>query len=453
MNKMFGTNGVRGTINEELTVNMVLNLGRAIGSVLGTGRIALARDSRMGGVMFSRVMAGGLLSTGCSIIDLGLVPTPTLQFMVPRLNCVAGVMVTASHNPPEFNGIKVMGSNGIEVSRETEGQIEDKYHSGEFTVASWKNIGQIDYDDSSLGQYLAGIKSHLDVEAIRDRALTVVVDCANSVGAQATPRLLRELGCKVVSLNSQLDGTFPGRNPEPIPDNIVELGRMVKSTGADIGIAHDGDADRATFVDETGTVLWGDQSLALIMSRVLSQKPGSTMVTPVSSGKLIEDVAKQTGAKIDWTVVGSVVVSHRLAEIKGDLGGEENGGVFYPPHQSVRDGAMTAAQIVEIVATEGKTLSQLVRELPRYFSTKVKVPIPPDKKEAILKHLLDATDGMSRITMDGVKILYDDGWILIRASGTEPLYRSFAEGKTQASADKLCKIGVDMLNKAIEEAQ
>jgi phosphomannomutase/phosphoglucomutase len=257
----------------------------------------------------------------------------------------------------------------------------------------------------------------------------------------------------VVSLTSQLDGTFPGRNPEPIPENIVELSRMVEAAGADMGIAHDGDADRATFVDENGTVLWGDQSFALIASHVLSKNPGSTLVTPVSSGKLIEDVAKQAGAKIDWTVVGSVVVSHRLEEIDGDLGGEENGGVFYPPHQSVRDGAMTAAQIVEIVATEGKPLSQLVGELPQYFNTKVKVPVPLDKKEAILRAILEFTDGMERITMDGVKLLYDEGWILIRASGTEPLYRSFAEGKTQEIADKLCKIGVDMIQKAIKEVQ
>jgi len=453
MNKMFGTNGIRGIINEELTVDLVLNLGRAIGSVLGPGRIALGRDSRMGGEMYRSGLTAGLLSTGCSVTDLGLIPTPTLQFMVPRLNCVAGVMITASHNPPEFNGIKVIGANGIEVSRETEGQIEVKYHSGEFTVADWKSIGHVDFDDSALNQYLTGIKSHLDVESIRNRNLTVVIDCANSVGAQATPQLLRDLGCKVVSLNSQLDGTFPGRNPEPIPDNIVELSRTVRSIGADIGIAHDGDADRATFVDETGTILWGDQSFALIATRVLSRKLGSTLVTPVSSGRLIEDIVKQAGAKIDWTVVGSVVVSHRLAEINADIGGEENGGVFYPPHQPVRDGPMTAAQIIEIVATEGRSLSQLVRKLPVYFSTKVKVPVPPEKKDSILKTLIDFTEGMDRITMDGVKILYDEGWILIRASGTEPLYRSFAEGRTQETADTLCQIGVDMINNAIEKSK
>jgi len=453
MNKMFGTNGIRGLTNEELTVDLMLKLARAIGTVLGPGQIALARDSRMGGEMFCRVVSAGICSTGCSVTDLGLVPTPTLQFMVPRLDCVAGVMVTASHNPPEFNGIKVIGRNGIEVSRDIETQIETKYHTGDFTVTDWKNIGQVNHNDSALHQYLIGIKSHVDIESIRNRNLTVIIDGANSVGAQATPQLLRELGCKVISINSQLDGSFPGRNPEPTPENIFELSRAVKSTGADIGIAHDGDADRATFVDETGRVLWGDQTFALIASRVLSKKSGSTLVTPVSSGRLIEDVVKQAGATIDWTVVGSIVVSHRLAEINGDLGGEENGGVFYPPHQPVRDGAMTAAQIIEIVAIEGKALSQLVEELPVYFNTKVKVPVPSDKKEVILQLILELTEKMDRITRDGVKILYDEGWLLIRPSGTEPLYRCFAEGKTQETADKLCKIGVDFINKAIKKTQ
>ncbi|MFW9869816.1 MAG: phosphoglucosamine mutase [Candidatus Thorarchaeota archaeon] len=450
---MFGTNGIRGIINEDLTVEMVLNLGKSIGSVLGPGLIAIARDSRMGGEMYSRALSAGLLSTGCSVTDIGLVPTPTLQFTVPRLNCVAGVMVTASHNPPKFNGIKVIGPDGIEVAPEVESDIETKYHTGESLMVDWNSIGHFNQDESALDHYLTGIRSHLDVESIRNSKLTVVVDCANSVGAQVTPQLLRGLGCKVISLNSQLDGKFPGRNPEPLPENIVELGRMVKAAGADIGIAHDGDADRATFVDETGRVLWGDQSFALIASRILSRKTGSVLVTPVSSGRLIEDVAVQAAAKIDWTVVGSVVVSHRLAEINGDLGGEENGGVFYPPHQPVRDGAMTAAQIVEIVATEGKTLSQLVDELPVYFSTKVKVPVPSDKKKAILQDLLNQTEKLNRITMDGVKIIYDEGWILIRPSGTESLYRSFAEGKTQETADRLCKIGVDMINEAVMKAK
>ncbi|MHA2379438.1 MAG: hypothetical protein ACXADS_09170 [Candidatus Thorarchaeota archaeon] len=209
-----------------------------------------------------------------------------------------------------------------------------------------------------------------------------------------------------------------------------------------------GDADRATFVDETGRVLWGDQSFALIASRVLAMKHGSTLVTPASSGRLIEDVARKAGAKIDWTVVGSVVVSHRLEETGAELGGEENGGVFYPAHQPVRDGAMTTTQVVEIIALEDKTLSQLVSELPAYFNTKVKVPVPQEKKEALLEALLDLSKDMNRITLDGVKIIHDDGWILIRPSGTEPLYRCFAEGKTQETANRLSEEGVELIERA-----
>ncbi len=445
---MFGTNGVRGIINKDITVELALRLSRAIGTVLGPGTIAVARDSRMGGEMFTHAIMAGLTSTGCSVINLGPTPTPTLQYMVPRLACVAGVMVTASHNPPRFNGIKVIGANGIEASRETEDQIEAVYHSNQFNIAEWNKIGEVTTNATAIDEYLEGIKSHVDVDKIREKKLKVVVDGANSVGSLVTPRLLRELGCWVISINSQLDGTFPGRNPEPIPENLVDLSSAVVSMKADLGIAHDGDADRATFVDETGRVLWGDQSFALIASRVLAKKPGSTLVTPVSSGRLIEDIARKAGAKIDWTEVGSVVVSHRIEEIRAELGGEENGGVFYPDHQPVRDGAMTASQIVEMIASEGKSLSQLVSELPTYFNTKVKVPVPQEKKERLLEALLNLTKDMDRITLDGVKIVRDDGWILLRPSGTEPLYRCFAEGKTQEIADHLSEEGVKLIEQA-----
>jgi phosphomannomutase/phosphoglucomutase len=432
-----------------MTTDMALDISRAAGTVLDVGNVAIARDSRMGGEMLSRAVTAGLLSTGCSVIDIGPVPTPTLQFMVPRLGCVGGIMVTASHNPPEFNGIKVMGPDGIEVSREVESRIEETYFGKTFRVATWNRIGTVGSYDRAVREFIDGVKRHIDIQRTQQRKLTVVVDCANSVGSLVTPQLMRELGCKIFSINSQLDGTFPGRNPEPIPENLVELSRAVVSIGADIGIAHDGDADRATFVDEKGQVLWGDQSFALIASRVLGKKPGSTLVTPVSSGRLIEDIVKQTGARIVWTEVGSVVVSHKLKEIGADLGGEENGGVFYPPHQPVRDGAMTAAQVVETLATGKESLSELIEELPRYASSKTKVPVPAEKKDHILNMLLRMTEGQNRVTLDGVKLIYDEGWILMRPSGTEPLWRCFAEGKSQKTADKLCQQGMKLIQEAI----
>ncbi len=448
--KLFGTNGVRGLINDTMTVDLVLNLGKAIGTVLGPGKVVVGRDARKGGEMFSRAAISGLLSTGCSVIDIGPAPTPTLQFVVPRLYCIAGIIVTASHNPAEFNGIKAMGANGIEVSRECEREIESVLRSGSYTIADWQNIKSVTSEKTAIRQHIDGIMSHIDTESIKKRNLTVIVDSANSVGALVTPTLMRDLGCKVVSLNSQLDGSFPGRPPEPSPENVVELLRTVKSVGADIGIAHDGDADRATFVDENGRVVSGDQSLAIIAARILSRKQGSILVTPISSGKLIEDIVEKAGGKIDWTVVGSVDVSHRVGEIDADLGGEENGGVFYPPHQSVRDGSMTSALIVEIMSSENKMLSELVRELPVYHTEKQKLKIPIEKMNSLAEKLLTLTKDQERITIDGIKLIQDEGWILLRPSGTEPLYRIFAEGKTVEIAKKLSKIGTDLIERAMK---
>ncbi|MEM2141830.1 MAG: phosphoglucosamine mutase [Candidatus Thorarchaeota archaeon] len=435
MGVLFGTNGVRGTINEGLTADIVLRLSAAVGSTLGPGLVSVSGDARMGREMFQRAAVAGLLSTGCSVVDIGPAPTPVLQYITPRLGCVAGIMVTASHNPAQYNGIKVLGHDGIEVDRNIETEIEAVFTSRRFRIATWRDIGEVIQERSAIRRYIEAIKGLVDTEAIRRRRLKVVVDGANSVGALVTPTLLRELGCKVVSINSQLDGHFPGREPEPIPQNLETLRACVRAVGADLGVAHDGDADRATFVDETGQVLWGDQSFAIVASRKL--KPGSLLITPVSSGRLIEDVVNNASARIEWTKVGSVVVSHRIVQTGADLGGEENGGVFYPRHQPVRDGPMTVALIAEIMSLENRTLSGIVAELPRYYSRKSKLVVPLDRREKTLEALMELTRGEKRVTIDGVKVIREEGWFLMRPSGTEPIWRCFAEGKQEQTAESL----------------
>ncbi|MGY5852645.1 MAG: phosphoglucosamine mutase [Candidatus Thorarchaeota archaeon] len=450
MGQLFGTNGVRGLINKDFTSQVVMDLGRAIGTVLGPGNMTIARDVRMGGMMFSYALVSGLLSTGCSVVEIGLAATPVLQFAVCDIGCQAGVVVTASHNPPEYNGLKVMGSNGVEVSRDVENTIEEVYFSKRFRQASWPQIGTHRRNQTSIHNYVEAMKTHVETEKIAQRKLTVVIDCGNSVGALTTPRLLRDLGCRVISLNSQLDGNFPSRNPEPLPENLGELQNTVLHVGADIGIAHDGDADRSTFVDETGEFVAGDQSFALLVKHLLSGKKRPILVTPVSSGQLIEDVANQVDAEIIWTEVGSVVVTHKLIETNGDFGGEENGGVFYPPHQPVRDGAMTAALVLDAIVHRDLTLSEIVRELPVYHTKKTKIPVPPEKKDDILNAILSLTEDENRVTLDGVKIVYENGWILLRPSGTESLWRIFSESSSEASAEQLCSYGIDILNQAID---
>ena len=218
-----------------------------------------------------------------------------------------------------------------------------------------------------IREYIEAIKTHVNVEEIKKRSFRVVVDPGNGVGALAAPQLLRELGCKVFTINANIDGTFPSRPSEPKPENLSDLAAVVKAVNADFGVAYDGDSDRAIFVDENGTIHWGDRTFALIEKEFLKQNPGETIVTPVSSSSLVKDIAEAYNGEVIWTKVGSVDVSYKMKEINAKLGGEENGGVFYGPHQPVRDGAMTTALILDILAKTGRKLSELLNELPKYF--------------------------------------------------------------------------------------
>jgi len=274
---------------------------------------------------------------------------------------------------------------------------------------------------------------HVNVEEIRKKHFRVVVDPGNGVGSLAAPRLLRELGCKVFTINANVDGTFPSRPSEPKPENLGDLAAVVKAVNADFGVAYDGDADRAIFVDENGTIHWGDKTFALIEKEFLKQNPGEVIVTPVSSSSLIKDIAKVYNGEVVWTKVGSVDVSHKMKEINAKLGGEENGGVFYGPHQPVRDGAMTTALILDILAKTGRKLSELLNELPTYFIEKDKVECPDNLKEKVLKVLYEELEkeNLKFDTIDGAKIWFEDSSILVRPSGTEPIFRLYAEAKSR----------------------
>jgi len=280
----------------------------------------------------------------------------------------------------------------------------------------------------------------VNTSEIAEKKYHVVVDAANSVGGLVAPQLLRELGCKVTTINANIDGTFPGRMPEPRPENLKEMAATVKAVGADLGVAFDGDADRSIFVGENGEIYWGDKTFALIEKQFLIENPNAKIVTPVSSSTLVRDVAEAYKGEIIWTKVGSVTVSQTMKEVKAKLGGEENGGVFYGPHQAVRDGAMTTALILDIMAKTGKKLSELIAEQPQYFIEKGKVECSEDNKEKVHRKLLEQVKGANVSTIDGVKIWFEDkSVILVRPSGTEPTYRLYAEAKTQEKALKLIK--------------
>lgn len=436
--RLFGTNGIRGVVNEELTSEMAIKIGSAIGTFFQCGNLIVGYDGRTSSPMLARAVIAGLNATGCNVFFAGMAPTPALQYAVKKHKADGAVIITASHNPPEYNGIKVVWNDGIELSRKQEIKIEDIFFDDKICYSEWNSLGATRNLLGVIDDYINAIKRHIDVARIEKRHYHVVVDAANSVGGLAAPRLLRELGCKVTTINANIDGTFPGRMPEPRPENLKNLALTVKAVNADLGVAFDGDADRSIFVDEQGEIHWGDKTFALVEKHFLEDNPGEKIVTPVSSSTLIKDVADAYGGEIVWTKVGSVTVSQTMKNLNIKLGGEENGGIFYGPHQSVRDGAMATALILDIMAKTGEKLSKLLEELPKYFIEKGKVKCQPKLKEKVLEKLTKQLQALNITTIDGVKIWFEDkSAILMRPSGTEPIYRLYAEAKTKEKATQL----------------
>jgi phosphomannomutase/phosphoglucomutase len=436
--KLFGTNGIRGVVNRELNPELATAIGCAIGTYFHCGNLLVGYDARTSSPMLAKAVISGLNAAGCNVLFAGIAPTPALQYAVKNRKLDGGVIITASHNPPEYNGIKVLWNDGVEISREQEIEIENIFFNKKVRYVEWDEIGDVQALTGVIDEYVEAIKKHVDAAKIASKHYHVVVDAANSVAALAIPKLLRDLGCRVTTINANIDGTFPFRPPEPRPENLQDLALTVKAVGADLGVAFDGDADRSIFVDENGEIHWGDKTFALVEKHFLLRNPGEKIVSPISSSTLVKDIAEAYGGEIVWTKVGSVIVSHTMKKLNAKLGGEENGGIFYGPHQPVRDGGMATALILGIMAETGEKLSNLLAGLPKYFIEKGKVECPEHLKGEVLEKLIEQTKGLNPNTIDGVKIWFEDkSSILVRPSGTEPLYRLYAEAKTKEKASRL----------------
>lgn len=421
-------------------LDFVINLSEAVGTYYGSGEVLVGRDGRLSGPAVTNAVVSGLLSSGRDVAEAGLVPTPALQYAVKALGLRGGVMVTASHNPAKYNGVKVSGPDGVEVPRLDEQKIEKIYYDKSQTKADWKTVGVARQEASVVRAYQKGILSKVNVKAVAERKFKVVMDLGNGAQSVAAPYIVESLGCKLITLNSVVDGAFPGRGPEPTPDTLKDLSAAVRSVGADLGVAYDGDGDRSIFCDESGKVLWGDQSGCLVADFVLEKSPGKTLVTSVASTQAIEAVAKRHGAMVLRTKVGAVEIARTIIERNAIFGFEENGGCIYQPHIAVRDGGMTTALMLEGLANRGMSFSKaLAFVVPKYHQAKTKVEVNPKKTEAALRAAEKQAKGEVE-KVDGVKVWTDDhSWALIRASGTEPIVRIFSESQTQDGADQLAR--------------
>lgn len=453
--RLFGTDGIRGVVGELYTPELLADLAAAYSTWLGSpGRVLLAWDFRTTSPGMAHILGGTMQMLGLDVVELGPMPTPCLQFNVRVCGAQGGLMVTASHNPPQFNGIKFTGPHGLEISHEAELAIEEIVHRRTFRQPDWRRAGTIRTDFEGVTRYVDSICSNVDRELIARWKPRVVLDPGNGTSTVTSPMVFRELGCRVVTLNAQPDGSFPGRASVPSEENLTDLRQLVPLSGSSLGVAHDGDADRIALIDEKGGYVSGDVMLGLLARYMLERHPGSTIVSSVTSSSLVREVVEREGGTFFETRSGSLPVAVGVEEQHAVFGGEENGHCYWPKHQNAPDGPMTSAMVLEMLAHSGRPLSELAAEMPTYRLLKRTVNVDPLVRGAALEHVRTTlTAEAERVeTVDGVKAFYPEGWVLVRPSGTEPLFRVFAESHTTTGVQKLSDRGIAVVREFTERS-
>lgn len=438
--EVFGSSGVRGVVNDTMTPAFVLQIAQAAGTVWEHDRAAIARDTRTSGELLADAAASGLKSVGVDVDRLGVVPTPAGQQYAANER-VPAILVTASHNPPEFNGIKLIGADGVGLAVDALEEIEAVYHDSAYESTEWSTLGVGQGIDDQQAAYVDQLLEAVGTTRIEQAELTVALDPGHGAGCQTSPELFRRLGCRVHTVNATPDGHFPGRYPEPVPDRLSALVSLVQATDADLGIAHDGDADRAVFVDETGTPIDGSASLAALAAAELTEH--DTMVSAVNVSQRVVDAVEAAGAEVELTPIGATYLVSRIQELQATgetvpIAGEGNGGVIFPPYRIARDGAYTAVRFLELLLEQPASAVvepyrgyHLLRDNLTYETTA--------ERETLLDRAATWAETQSGVvdTRDGYRVDFGDAWVLVRPSGTEPLVRVYAEAADRDRAATL----------------
>ncbi len=366
--KLFGTSGIRGKIGSEVTCELALNVGKSLAYYLGNeGCVVIGYDTRTTNQMLDQAITSGLLESGVDVIKIGMVPTPLVGYATEKLDADAGIMLTASHNPSQYNGIKLWNKNGMAYTSEQERKIEEIYANKSYVSVSWDKVGKLSVNEEIKGRYIDDLVGMVDIK----KGLKVVVDCASGAGSEISPLVFRKAGCEVTTLNSQPDGFFPGRNPEPNAENLQTLMKTVVAIGADLGVAHDGDADRMITVDEKGNISPFDSLLALI-----SKQFDGDIVTTVDAGLCMDESVK---GNVIRTPVGDVNVAEVIIEKDAAFGGEPSGTWLHPDFCMCPDGILSGLRMAEIVSREGK-LSELLAKIPQYPNIREKITCTKEQK-------------------------------------------------------------------------
>ena len=439
---MVSVSGIRGRVGDALTPEVVARYASAFGAWSlargGSRAIVVGRDSRVSGPAIHRIVVGTLQLVGCDVIDIGLTTTPGCQLSVEHHHAAGGVMISASHNPIEWNALKLIGSSGLFLEASEGVAMRALLETG-VPTATWDRLGGVTADEDAAERHVAAVLAipYVDVAAIRKRRFKVALDCVRGAGATVMPRLLNALGCEMVAINLEPDGRFP-REPEPVPEHLGELEALVRESGADIGFAVDPDVDRLAIVSDEGRAIGEEYTLALAARLVLRHRRGP-VVTNLSSSLMVEEVAREAGVPVLRTPVGEVNVAVRMRDERAPIGGEGNGGVILPEVHLGRDAPIGAALLLQLLAEEGRPLSQVARSLPSYVIVKDKLARPDASLDAVYGALRAAFPDAGVDTQDGLRLAWRDRWVHVRPSGTEPIVRVIAEAPDDAQARELVR--------------
>jgi len=448
--KLFGSSGVRGLANVDLTPALACKVGLAVAAYAKARKALVARDTRVSGAMLEDALVSGLVASGVDVALIGVVPTPVLAYLTKALQADVGFMLTASHNPPMYNGIKVFGGDSVSYADESQDTVERIIAEGNFALADWRGVG-----DAALADV-----SHLYVEMVTKRVALrkqwrVVADPGCGATFHMAPALLKALDCKVTALNAQADGFFPARSSEPTAESLRGLAKVVKVLGADVGVAFDGDGDRVAFIDDQGDFVDFDNALAAFSAYAVKKNGGGTVVTSVEASMCVETMVKAEGGTVVRTRVGDVYISEAIKRLGAVFGGEPCGAWVHPSFHYCPDGPLSAVLMLKALEEEGKSLREFVAKVPEYVTLRENIACRNDLKcravvdiEKSIKSAFPAYTDFS--TVDGVRLALENGWLLIRASGTEPLIRITVEGESLKVASDIMAQGKVLVKRHVE---
>ena len=446
---MVSVSGIRGRVGEALTPEIVASYAAAFGAWAlkkNTRSIVVGRDSRVSGPMFHRATIAALQSIGANVIDIGLTTTPTCQLAVEDHHAAGGIMLSASHNPIEWNALKFIGPSGLFLEAREGVEMRALVERG-IPRATWNGLGSVETDSGAAQRHLERIFKipYLDLAAIRKRGFHVALDMVRGAGQVIVPALLERLGCKVTAIHTEPDGKFP-HAPEPVAENLGELERLVRDSGADLGLAVDPDVDRLALVSEKGKAIGEDYTLALASMLVLRHRSGP-VVTNLSTSLVVEDAVTRGGSTLTRAPVGEVNVAVRMREMGAVVGGEGNGGVILPEVHLGRDAPVAIALILQLLTEERMPLSAVVAGLPRYAIVKDKLERPDASLDSVYSALRREFSDARVDSQDGLRLAWNDRWLHVRPSGTEPIVRVIAEAPTEQEARTLVARARTLLDK------